>query len=311
VAFWFAGERLRSAIRKGLLAPLDAPPLLQAMHDSLGKPLLDATRVGAQTYAMPLSYYPWGFLYRKSQFARWGLSPPATWTEFLALCERLRELGVAPTAVGAQDGWPAAAWFDFLDLRFNGLESHRQTLVNDPGLAGPAAQYVLSLWQGLLRKGYFHPATTGQGWASVLPYLYRGEIGMALLGTFALARVPSALRADIGFFGFPATDLPPFEEAPLDVLVVPAASRQRAEAQALLAFMARSEQLNLLATANGELSPRLDAPPPDDPVLREGRRVLERAAGLSFFFDRDVRQDQVEPAFALFRRLMTPPHDFS
>lgn len=311
VAFWFAGERLQAAIQKGLIAPLASPPLLQSLREGFGKALLDASQLEGQTYAMPLAYYPWGFLYRKSLFSRWGVRPPATWAEFLVLCEQLKALGVVPTAVGAQEGWPAAAWFDFLDLRLNGLEAHRATLAHDPGLTGPAARKVLLAWQGLLRRGYFHPGTTGQGWASVLPYLYRGEIGMALLGSFALTRVPAALRADIGFFGFPTTGLPAYEEAPLDVLVVPAASRQQALAQDFLAFMARPEVLGPLAEATGQLSPRLDAPLPADPVLREGRRVLDRAAGLSFFFDRDIRQGWVEPAFSRFRRLMTPPHDLS
>lgn len=311
VAFWFAGERLQSVIQKGLVAPLDAPPLLQALREGFSKNLLEASQKGGQVYAMPLAYYPWGFLYRKSLFAKWGVQAPATWTDFLAVCEQLKALRVVPTAVGAADGWPAAAWFDFLNLRLNGLEAHRQTLASDPSLSGPAARKVLTTWQGLLRRGYFHPSTTGQDWASVLPYLYRGEIGMALLGSFALNRVPAALRADIGFFGFPTTALPPFEEAPLDVLVVPAASRQRSLAQAFLAFLARSEALGPLAEATGQLSPLLNAPVPADPVLREGRRVLDRAAGLSFFFDRDIRQGWVEPAFSRFRQLMKPPHDLS
>lgn len=309
VAFWFAGERLRSAIRKGLIAPLDAPALQASLRDHISHPLLDATRVDGQIFAFPLSYYPWGFFYRKSLFQRWQVSPPATWAEFLILCERLHGLGVAPTAVGAKDGWPAAAWFDLLDMRLNGLESHRHTLASDPGLAGAPARKVLVAWQSLLRKGYFLPATTSQGWASVLPHLYRGEVAMVLLGSFAAARMPSALRGDIGFFGFPPTELPIYEVAPLDVLVVASSSQKLEAAQAFLGFLAGSTALNELNEIMGSLSPRRDAPVPSDPLQLAARQVLDRAVGYNFFFDRDVRQDWVEPAFQLFRRLMAPPHD--
>jgi multiple sugar transport system substrate-binding protein len=50
---------------------------------------------------VPTSYYWWGFFYRKSNFAKWGVQPPKTWDEFLALCKTFKGKGVAPIGIGA------------------------------------------------------------------------------------------------------------------------------------------------------------------------------------------------------------------
>lgn len=308
LVFWFAGERLRQAVAEGRIEPLRSPELLQAMQSRLTPATLGASRIDGQTYAFPLKYYHWGFFYRKSLFARLGLQPPQRWSEFELLCEQLLAAGVKPTAVGAREGWPAAAWFDYLNLRINGLEVHRRLMRGDMPWSDPAVERVLLAWQGLLRKGYFLNRSSGGDWDAPLPYLYRGEVGMLLLGAFAIAKFPAELRQDIGFFPFPRSALPAVEEAPLDVLLIPAGAPGRAQAERFLQFLALDPALNSFTEALGELSPRLDAPPSHLPWLAQGKQLLDAAPAITFFFDRDAHRDLVEPAFRSFEQLLRPPH---
>lgn len=233
IAFWFASERMRALVQKRLLVPLDPEFVKSIASKALARAPLAGGMVAGQHYAFPVKYYPWGFFYRKSTFARLGLTPPTDWTEFLKVCEALKAAGITPTAVGAQGGWPAAAWFDYLDLRSNGLEFHQRLLRGDIPFSDPRVRQVLELWKGLLDRGYFLDQTLDSKWDSVLPFLYREHVGMVLLGGFAGAKFAGTpFASDMGFFAFPRmqANIPTAEDAPLDVLVLPARGENRATA---------------------------------------------------------------------------------
>ena len=72
-------------------------------------------------YALPYSYYHWGLFYSRSTLQKVGLQPPVNWSELLQSCKILRQHGITPLVLGAKEYWPALAWFDYLNLRLNGL----------------------------------------------------------------------------------------------------------------------------------------------------------------------------------------------
>lgn len=70
------------------------------------------------TYAMPVSVLPGGFFYSQDVFANAGIdTPPTTLDELNEAVAKLKASGVAPIAVGAQDGWPAGHWYYWFALR--------------------------------------------------------------------------------------------------------------------------------------------------------------------------------------------------
>jgi len=316
VAFWFAGERLRFLAEKKLLAPLDNSFVRSTAKSSFTKATLDAGLSGGKYYALPLSYYPWGFFYRKSVFQKLGLTPPQTWQEFLKVCEVLKAAKIAPTAVGAQAGWPAAAWFDYLNLRLNGLVFHQKLLRGEVAFTDAKVSKVFEEWKALLDKGYFLPGSTEMDWDGVLPYLYRKQVGMVLMGGFAAAKFPSDIAGDkiaddIGFFPFPrhSNQVPVYEDSPLDVLVLPASGVNRAAAHRFLKYLAKSTELNQYNELIRQISPLVNAPPSQDRFLSSFKATLDKAAGISFFFDRDAKQGLVSPTFDALKRFLVPPYD--
>lgn len=316
VAFWFAGERMRQLSGKGLLRPFDAD-LTADLSDQFTHASMHSTQVGKQTFGMPLSYYAWGFFYSKSLFRELGLEVPQTWEDLLSVSEAIRRKGAFPFAVGAKAGWPVAAWFDYLNLRMHGLEFHQKLLRGEVALSDPRVKDVMLQWRHVLEKGYFLPEAMPLDWDGVFPYLYRRQVGMVLMGGFAAARFPTGsalgrqVTDDVGFFQFPKMNpkVPTYEDAPLDVLVLPSSGKNPSGANRLLRFMSRAPVMNPYNQAVRQLSPRKDAPKPDDPFLSAGKSVLDTAEGIAFFFDRDARDALVAPAFAAFRQFLTPPHD--
>lgn len=316
VAFWFAGERMRQLSVKGLLRPLDAETTAY-LSDQFTPASLQSTQVGKQTFGMPLSYYAWGFFYSRSLFRELGLQVPQTWEDLLSVSEAIRKKGAYPFAVGANAGWPVAAWFDYLNLRLNGLEFHQRLLRGEVAFSDPRVRDVMLQWRHVLQKDFFMPEAMSLDWDGVFPYLYRRQVGMVLMGGFAAARFPAGagmgrqVTDDVGFFPFPKMNpnIPTYEDAPLDVLVLPSSGKNPAGANRLLRYLSKESVMNPYNQSVRQLSPRKDAPKPEDRFLSAGKAILDSAEGIAFFFDRDARDALVAPAFDAFRQFLKPPHD--
>lgn len=311
LAFWYAGERLRDAVRNKLLAPLDADTLALLKKKKFLHPTIEGTRIDGEVYGFPLYYYAWGFIYRKSLFERIGVRPPSTWSEFLAVCERLKAAGITPLGLGAKSTWPAAAWFDYLNLRINGLDFHHKLLGGEIRFSDARVRQVFDVWGGLLRKGYFFEPTLDQEMDRVLPYIYRDHVAMMLTGSFVAARFPKEIASDIGFFAFPSftPDMPAYEEAPLDVLVLPAKSANPGTRKRFLAFLAESGALRRIADADQTLAAQADLPSSGVRLAEPTRAIVAGAAGLTYFFDRDAKAELVAPVYEGLQRFLKAPHD--
>ena len=309
VAFWFAGERLNQVVNQGLVRPLDDPLLRAGIAKGFVDSTISATSIKGSTYGLPLSYYGWGFYYRKSLFSRLGLKPPTRWADFLEVGRALQVAGIAPTAVGAVEGWPAAAWFDYLNLRINGIEFHRKLLSGEVRFTDAKVRVVLMQWKHLLDLGFFLKETLDKPWDAPLPLLYRNKVGMVLMGGFASAKFPPQMADDIGFFPFPTlvANVPMAEDSPLDVLVLPKIGKNPDAATRFLLFLTNSSALNVYNAKVNQLSP-----------LRSFRasssnagevQALQSAKAISFYFDRDAKPHLVAPAFAAFKQFMIFPFD--
>ncbi|GAB2629191.1 sugar ABC transporter substrate-binding protein [Streptomyces capparidis] len=109
------------------------------------------THLGGRTYALPLNIAPMLLYYRKDLFARYGLTPPATWEEFADTARRLRERDPRARLTNFSSNDPAllaglcwqagAHWFS--------TEGGRWTV--DTG--DPATRRVTRYWQSLVDDG--------------------------------------------------------------------------------------------------------------------------------------------------------------
>jgi multiple sugar transport system substrate-binding protein len=311
VAFWFAGAKLNQAISQNLLQALSDKATLALVSQQFAPATLKAVSISGQVYGVPLSYYQWGFFYKKSTFAKLKLTPPTDWAEYNHVAQSLRAAGIVPTAVGAKNGWPAMAWFDYLNIRTNGLEFHRKLLLGQASFTDPKVVKVFTTWRDMLERGDFHENGVTQDWDEVLPYLYRDFVGMALMGAFAATKFPPNLEADMGFFPFPQMTTPAqrFEDAPLDLLVFPASGKNQAATLRFVRFLAQSNALSKFNESTEMISPRIDAPTSNSRTLAAGKKLLDEAAGISFFFDRDASAPLAEAGNKVFLEFLKPPHD--
>src|SRR6185369_3603786 len=106
-----------------------------------------------------------------------------------------------------------------------------------------------------------------------------------------------------------SADMPQYEEAPLDVLVLPATGTNRSARNRFLAYLAESGALRQIAEADQTFSTQADPLAAPTLLSESTSSILTQAAGLTYFFDRDAKPELIAPVYDGLRRFLKPPYD--
>ncbi|WFF02668.1 extracellular solute-binding protein [Micromonospora sp. WMMD964] len=292
---WYAGSVANDYAGKDLL--LDVSDVWKSLGDYPESLRTLSTAASGKQVFVPMNNYWWGFFYRKSNFAKWGVQEPKTWTDFLALCETLKSKGVPPIGIGLGDTpWVASAWFDYLDIRINGAPFHRELLAGKQRFDDPRVKAVFTRWREALP--YFDPKGKAYPFQEATTALLAGKTGMFLIGTFFADAAPKDALGDLDFFRFPIIDpaVPLAEEAPTDGFFASAKTANPTGAKALLTYLAGVEAQEAYVKASSGIvlpaNPRAKAS--DSPLVAKGKAMLGEAKELTQFFNRDS-SDALQP----------------
>ncbi|MCG7586536.1 ABC transporter substrate-binding protein, partial [Photobacterium sp. OFAV2-7] len=248
----------------------------------------------------------WGIYYRKSIFSKYGLQPPKTWDDLLRVGTQLKRNNITPFALGNSGKWPAAAWFDYLNLRINGLAFHRELLQGKHSFFDERIEKVLIYWKELIDNGFFISYQDVVDWNEALPFIYHRYAAMILIGNFVSGEFPKPLVQDFEFIPFPIIDSSVllYEDAPLDVLMVPSNATISRNIKNLVSYVASEQFQTEYNQGMGMISPHLQATLSDGAFIRDGAALLKKASGVAQFFDRDTQNEFVVPALEVFARFL-------
>ncbi|WP_405952736.1 extracellular solute-binding protein [Streptomyces prunicolor] len=309
---WYPGSVADAYAKKNLLLDLDeawtSSPDLKRYSKALNS--LCTASSGKKVF-VPNTYYWWGMFYRKSNFAKWGVSEPKSWDEFLDLCDKLKSKGVTPIGLGAGGGtaWVASAWFDYLDIRINGAEYHRQLLAGKHRFDDPEVRKVFDRWQEVLP--YFDPNGAAVAFQDASTSMLNGRSAMMLIGTFFADAAPKNALDDIDFFRFPVIDskVPLAEEAPVDGYFASARTGRHDQVIDLMKYLATAEAQEIyIKGSSGTVLPcNPDAKDAGTALVKKGRKHVDSALEITQFFNRDS-SDALQPTAdnALIKFLAKP-----
>ncbi|MGW4466147.1 ABC transporter substrate-binding protein [Micromonospora sp. NBC_01796] len=292
---WYAGSVANDYASKNLL--LDVSDVWQGMSDYPESLRTLSTDASGKKIFVPMNNYWWGFFYRKSNFAKWGVQEPKTWAEFITLCQTLQSKGIPPIGIGLGDTpWVASAWFDYLNIRINGAPFHRELLAGKQRFDDPKVKAVLEKWREVLP--FFDPKGKAYPFQEATTALLAGKTGMFLIGTFFADAAPKDALGDLDFFRFPIIDpaVPVAEEAPTDGFFASAKAGNPTGTKALLTYLASAEaQEAYVAASSGIVLPaNPKAKASDSPLVVKGKAMLDSAKELTQFFNRDS-SDALQP----------------
>ncbi|GAB6857756.1 extracellular solute-binding protein [Microbacterium xylanilyticum] len=287
---WFAGYRMQYFAKNGLLG--DVSDVWSSASSNYSSAMKDAsTADDGKQYFVPNYNYPWGFFYRKSVWQEKGYEVPTKWDAFIALCKKMQSDGLIPIQFADKDGWPAMGTFDYIDMRLNGYQFHKDLCAHNESWDQPRVQKVFDTWNEL--RPFQDPSALGLTWQDAAQKLANKQSGMYLLGSFITQQFTDpAVAGDIGFFEFPeiAMEGQSALEAPIDGLCL---SKRGADSQAardLLAFMAtgagqtaywKVDPSNIMTAKDADTSAYSD-------FTKSLSSVIAKAGHISQFFDRDA-----------------------
>jgi raffinose/stachyose/melibiose transport system substrate-binding protein len=200
-----------------------------------------------QVDALESGFYQEGVFYNKAIFAKYHLTAPTTYTQFLAVCKTLKSHGVTPLYVGLGDVGPAYLQFLYwpliADLWYPYAPGHNLAVDLENGSVkwtDPHFTQVMDEEKAI--AAYLEPNYTGVPWESMPGNFAHGDAAMLLDGSWDLASVHQANpKLGVGFFPLPgsntASDNQPFLKGDLAFAVLKNAPN-KAAAMKWLAFFA-------------------------------------------------------------------------
>ena len=307
VVFWYAGNRMKTFVDRGLLEDVSDLWSKNDLHNKLA-PARSSMTIDDKQWGIPYTYYQWGVYYRKDLFEKAGLKEPKTWEEFLAVCAKLNADGIAPIAIGTKYLWTAAGWFDYLNMRVNGLDFHIELMDGKVPYTDPRVREVFDVWKQLVDPGYYLENHATYSWQEAQPFLYNGKAAMYLIGNFITPNFPDEIRDQMGFFQFPVIKdgVGIGEDAPTDTIHIPAKAKNKEDARKFLAYLARADVQQQFNEAILQLPVHVDAKAKDDPFLNIGAEMLSKA-GTAQFYDRDTPPEMAKVGMKGFQEFMVKP----
>jgi multiple sugar transport system substrate-binding protein len=274
----------------GWVEPVTDIWLQSDINQNLSPSMKSLVSVGKQQFAIPYSSGFWGVYYRQSLFDKLNINVPNDWLSFLKVCQTLKDNNVIPLVIGTQNSWPSASWFDYLNLRINGLNFHQKVLRGEIPFHTEEMVKVFEHWKQLIDNGYFIKKAVELEFKQVVPLLYRNKAGMILSGNFISTQISPTIREDFKFFRFPIIDakIPVVEEAPTDMFIIPAKSKNKAAAKRFLQFISQAHIQKKLNQTINFLPTNQAAEVGNDYFLRQGKKLLKQASSHSQYFDRNT-----------------------
>ncbi|MBI5957424.1 MAG: carbohydrate ABC transporter substrate-binding protein [Chloroflexi bacterium] len=311
VLTWFAGNRARFFIDKGLIADLSDMWTEYGFDTALAPGFQALAKVEDKPYFLPTSYYWWAVYYRPSLFEKAGVTKvPETWDEFLGACDTLNAAGISPITIGTRYPWTAAAWFDYLNMRVNGPQFHIDLMLLKESYTDERVKKTFEVWNQLFEHDCFIDDPAAYAWQEAVDFMVQEEAAMYLMGGFITDSYPDELESDLDFFRFPIIDpaVPIGEDAPTDGYFIAANARNLEGGKDFLAYLGSQEIQQLALDELGRLPTRTDVDISGiAPATQKGIGLVQGADYVAQFYDRDTTPPMAEAGMEGFSKFWSDP----
>lgn len=206
---WGGGVLFQYA-KAGLVQDISAP-LQGAWGDSISKSALDVYGQNGKYYGVPWDMGAVGMWYNKTLFAQAKIDqPPATWSEFLQVIQKLKAAGITPIDLGEKDKWPGHYWWAFLSVRLGGKAAFDKAYNRTGSFADAPFVAAGQHLQELVALKPFEAGFLGTPYTDESTQMGNGKAAIELQGQWApnndKASSIDKKGPEMGFFPFPVVE---------------------------------------------------------------------------------------------------------
>ncbi len=209
----WGGGGLRQQVEAGLVKDISAD--IADWKDEINAGALSMYEVDGKSYGIPFDLGLVGFWYNTKSFDEAGITTlPATWDDFLAAVQTLKDKGVTPVAMAGKDTWTGAFYWAYLAVRNCGQAGMDKAVVSgdwsDPCFVKAGQDFKQLIDMEPFQEGFLAAPWDGAGSSAAAQATYNGAIqlmGQWLPGTVnANSGDTRAIGEGLGWFPFPAVD---------------------------------------------------------------------------------------------------------
>jgi raffinose/stachyose/melibiose transport system substrate-binding protein len=276
-----------------LLYDTEGPEGQDRMIDVFNETFMSVYKVGGKHYFFPYELATAGISYNKTLFGKYGLKPPKTWGEFIALNQTLKNNGIPPLALDGNINFYNAYYYTYLCLRVLGSGSFMKAAEDTTGAVWDDPGYLKAaqLTYELSKKGkdFFQPGYEGSSFPAAQVDWALGSAGSIMCGTWIPQETEELVADDwvFGCFSFPgveggkgkATEL----ESSLYGFAILDGCKNPDGAKEFLKFLAKKENAQKYVDYTDLISARNDIDPPE--MLADVKEMLENATGYFLTYD--------------------------
>jgi multiple sugar transport system substrate-binding protein/raffinose/stachyose/melibiose transport system substrate-binding protein len=315
---WFAGNRAQFFISRGLIADFSDVWESEGWDEVYPAGFKALATVDDKQYFLPNNYYWWALYFRPSILADAGLEAPQTWDDLLNACRVLNDKGIIPITIGTKAPWPAAAWFDYINMRLNGPQFHLDLMLLKESYTDPRVKATFMKWKELFDNKCYIPDSAALEWGDALTPMAQGKAAMYVMGGFITdswqlaAAGDEALMADLDFTRFPIIDpmMPIGEDAPTDGVFLAAKAGNLEMAKKFLAYLGSQEVAQRGVDELGRLPVRTDVSTERfTDAQKKGISLIQSADMVVQFYDRDTTPEMAERGLNAFASFFADPSE--
>ncbi len=140
------------------------------------------------TFGVPYVANAAGVLYNREMFKEHGWEIPATWDEFIALCEEIKEAGIQPLYFGFKDTWTCLAPWNALAVDLAPADVCRQV---NRGETTFTEEYRETAVKTLELLQYGQEGPFAYGYNDACTAFANGQAAMFTIGSYAVPQIKS------------------------------------------------------------------------------------------------------------------------
>ncbi|MFC4015336.1 extracellular solute-binding protein [Nonomuraea purpurea] len=294
--------------KAGLLADLSA----QAWTRTIPEGFKPAFQLDGKTYIYSAGSSVIGAIYNKKAFEQAGVeAPPTTWSEFLAVCDKLKKAGIVPIALGAQTPWVTQLITYAL---VPSIVYAKDPTFDDKQLAGQTSfaqsgwRQAMEMYLELQKRGFFNDKPNGTTFEQQTSMVATGKAAMAVQVSAVLPDFRKAATSpdDLSMFPVPGADDAASVWIPAGVVVGLGAGAKGGnveEAKAFIDFLGKQENINAWAKSIAAIPLTQDASSSIDPAVQSFLPFAKDRAVP--FMDQRWPNAEVQPVhFAVIQELL-------
>jgi raffinose/stachyose/melibiose transport system substrate-binding protein len=265
------GVAIQALASQGVLADLSDQP----WASQLPAPFDPICQYQGKTYGLFTTAGAIPTFYNVAAFKSVDAEAPTTWSELLALCEKLKAKGVPAFSQGLKDGWPSILIpYALTSTLVYGPTPDWETQhkAGKVKFAGSGWETAFEMYKELSDKGYLSKASTSNTFAQMNSDVAVGKAAMCVPVSQGLPTIlTTAKPGEINSFALPATEDATKTSVPFGLafgVCLNAKSKHPDEVKKLINFLAQPAQVSALTSAGGNLPVLVTADTKMEPELQ-------------------------------------------